>query len=297
MLRRWRRLRSRLHILSTSCCFLQNLLFVVCAFPPSACASLCALWSTRRASHVREKARGGGENSSRRLRVWFPEAEVLNGWQVFQSVQFVHLPKEILETLRFNTPLSATSGAFVVALFFLSLRCFIYLVIYLFNCLFNYLFFLNGNNFNKHASRVEPQATSKTAAAWQWGECETQLINVFPGTTCAEHMTTVGGDICPGLTCPANSFTAKTPVARVAPVGCLLIVLNVERESPCEVHVKLISWRKFLHSAQTLSCTTQNGKAVTKWKPGTTTNSNSCRLCSQGLQLANDVAAGILKGE
>lgn len=57
-------------------------------------------------------------NSALRLRVWFPEAEVLNGWQVFQSVQFVHVPKQILETLRFNTPLWVTFGAIFATLFF-----------------------------------------------------------------------------------------------------------------------------------------------------------------------------------
>lgn len=187
-----------------------------------------------------------------------------------------------------------------MALFFLLLGCFIFLIIYLFNYLFiyliNYLFlFLNRNNFNKHTSGVEPQATSKTAAAWRWGECETQLITLFPGTTCAEHMTT---DICPGLTFPANSFTAKTPVARVAPVGCMLIVLNVERESPCEVNVKWISWH-------VNSCTLLElfhallHKMEMQWRSGSREQqtSYSCRLCSQQLQLANDVAAGILNGE
>lgn len=109
---------------------------------------------------------------------------------MFQNVQFVHLPREILETLRFNTLLSMTAALLLWRFFSRSAALF-----YLF------MYFLNGNNFNKHASGVELQTTSKTAAAWQLAECETQLLTVFTGTTCAEHMTMVGGDICPGARC------------------------------------------------------------------------------------------------
>lgn len=107
--------------------FLHNLLSVVCAFPhpPAPACAHCG-------AHGMCLMSGKKEDSNERLRVGFPAAEVLNGWQVFQSVQFVDLPKEFLETLRLNTPLSVTSGTFVVTFFFLLLCCFIYLLTYFF---------------------------------------------------------------------------------------------------------------------------------------------------------------------